>query len=75
MAELEYECPTCQVIDKRDIKWISPTLFTNKPIMKITFWCTSCGISSMMTVKFIESSKSVKLIKIENSNILQEEIL
>lgn len=68
--KIDYECVFCHTKSTRQIEWISPLKFSGKPIMNITFWCTSCSLSNTMSVKFIESTKSIKLVKIEDTALV-----
>lgn len=65
---ITYNCTTCQKEINRVTNWISPSKFANKPIMKIIEWCPGCTLSNTITVKFIEYTKSIKVISIENTS-------
>lgn len=68
---ITYNCTTCQKEVSRLVNWISPAKFADKPIMKITEWCPICTISNTITVKFIEYTKTIKVISVQNtSNII-----
>lgn len=68
---ITYNCATCQKEISRLVNWISPAKFVDKPIMKITEWCPVCTISNTITVKFIEYTKTIKVISVQNtSNVI-----